>query len=129
MSSPQTATATSAQGNTGTQTTSKSFFEQVDEAKSTQGKFIKLVAGEKRVLQFNVAKATVVEADNFEKTGKVKKARYVVIDPKVPSEEKFLELALGQTDTINALLKKGMHLLEIQRQGSGRDTKYIAVPV
>jgi hypothetical protein len=112
----------------------KQTFAQIREERQKQGKFIKLQPGEKKVLQFNPEKVEVIEADFDGK--KSKRVNYTVIDPKEASEdegvgekEKILPMSLTNAISINALLEKGLNLIEIQRLGAGRDTRYTFAPV
>jgi|SRR5215207_10100 hypothetical protein len=119
----------------------KAIFDQIRQERAVQGKFIKLQAGEKKVLQFNPNKVQVVETE-FDEPGKntkrkTKQVHYGVIDPQTASDdripmeqkEKILPMSLTNAISINALLEKGLNLIEIQRFGTGRDTKYVFAPV
>ena len=119
----------------------KEIFAQIRQEREAQGKFIKLQGGEKKVLQFNPNKVEVVEAE-FDEPGKntkrkTKQVHYGVIDPQIASDEripfdqkeKILPMSLTNAISINALLEKGLNLIEIQRFGTGRDTKYVFAPV
>ena len=119
----------------------KEIFAQIRQEREAQGKFIKLQAGEKKVLQFNPNRVEVVEAE-FDEPGKntkrkTKQVHYGVIDPQIASDEgipldqkeKILPMSLTNAISINALLEKGLNLIEIQRFGTGRDTKYVFAPV
>jgi hypothetical protein len=118
----------------------KEIFAQIRQEREAQGKFIKLQGGEKKVLQFNPNKVEVVEAE-FDEPGKntkrkTKQVHYGVIDPQTASDErirdqkeKILPMSLTNAISINALLEKGLNLIEIQRFGTGRDTKYVFAPV
>lgn len=119
----------------------KEIFAQIRQEREAQGKYIKLQAGEKKVLEFNPNKVEVVEAE-FKEPGKdtkriTKQVHYGVIDPQIASDEnipldqkeKILPMSLTSAISINALLEKGLNLIEIQRLGTGRDTKYVFAPV
>lgn len=103
-------------------------FEQIEEERQRQGRFIKLLSGENRTLQFNSNKVQLTE-DEFE--GKrFKRVHYAVIDSKLAMEgEKILPMSLTNAISINALLKKGLNLLEVKRIGADRNTKYTFAPV
>ena len=119
----------------------KEIFAQIRKEREAQGKFIKLQSGEKKVLQFNPNRVEVVEAE-FDEPGKntkrkTKQVHYGVIDPQIASDEsipldqkeKILPMSLTNAISINALLEKGLNLIETQRFGTGRDTKYVFAPV
>jgi hypothetical protein len=116
----------------------KSVYDQIEEEAKKAGKFVKLTAGEKLTLQFvtepqAAEKIRIVDREYTDqktgKTTKTKKVQYTVIDPRNPSEEKLLELALRYTGQLNALLKKGMKLVEVQRNGAGTSTSYVFIPL
>jgi hypothetical protein len=115
----------------------KSVYDQIEEEERKAGKYVRLTAGEKLVLQFVTEpqdeKIRIVDREyTDQKTGKTtksKKVQYAVIDPRNPSEEKLLELALRYTGQLNALLKKGMKLVQVQRNGAGTSTSYVFVPL
>ncbi|MEP6576582.1 MAG: hypothetical protein ABJB85_09160 [Nitrososphaerota archaeon] len=102
-------------------------FQQIEEERQRQGRFIKLQSGEIRTLQFNPNKVQLTE-DEFE--GKrTKRVHYSVIDPQTALEgEKTFAVSLTNAISINALLKKGLNLLEIKRMGTDRNTKYTFAP-
>lgn len=103
-------------------------FRQIEDERQRQGRFIKLEPGETRTLQFNPNKVQLTE-DEFE-GNKVKRVHYSVIDSKMPMEgEKIMPMSLTNSTSINALLNKGLNLLEIKRIGAGRNTKYTFAPV
>lgn len=103
-------------------------FEQIEEERQRQGRFIKLQSGETKTLQFNPEKVLLTE-DEYEGK-KFKRVHYAVIDPKMAFEgEKILPMSLTNAMNINALLRKGMNLLEVKRIGADRNTKYTFVPV
>ena len=63
--------------------------------------------------------------------GKISK-QYTIqyLDPKQPLEgEKILPMSLTNAISINALLRKGLNLLEVKRIGVDRNTKYTFAPV
>ncbi|MEP0825185.1 MAG: hypothetical protein HRF40_06845 [Nitrososphaera sp.] len=115
----------------------KSIFDAIEAEHHKRGKFIKLQSGEKRVFQFLVEpeneKIRLVDREYTDKsTGTVttsKRVQYCVIDPKSPDSEKILELPLRASSQLNALLRKGMTTVEVQRQGSGTSTSYVFIPV
>jgi hypothetical protein len=102
------------------------------ELQNNDRKFIKLQPGEKKILQFNPEKVKVVEAEFDNKNNK--RVSYTVTDPQNSSaeeggvEEKVLPMSLTNAISINAL-EKGFNLIEIQRLGAGRDTRYTFTPV
>ena len=105
----------------------QTLFQQIENERQKQSKFIKLQSGETRVLQFNPEKVRLSD-DEFE--GKItKRVHYTVVDPKLPLDgEKILPMSLTNAMTINALLKKSLNLLEVKRIGSDRNTKYTFAP-
>jgi hypothetical protein len=119
----------------------REIFDQIRQERQAQGKFIKFQAGEKKVVQFNPNKVEIVEVE-FDEPGKntkrkTKQVHYEVIDPQIASDErialdqkeKILPMSLTNAISINALLEKGLNLIEIQRLGAGRETKYVFAPV
>jgi hypothetical protein len=121
----------------------RSVYDQIEEESRKQGKFVKLQAGEKIVLQFvteplNEKIRIVDRVYTDEKTGKTSKSKrvqYTVLDPRMAaddssnSQEKVFELAIRFAGQLNALLKKGMKLIEVERRGSGTATSYLFVPL
>lgn len=106
----------------------QAIFQEIEEERQKQGKFIKLQSGETRTFQFNPEKI-VISDDEFEGK-KSKRVHYSVIDPKLAMEgEKILPMSLTNAISINALLKKGLNLLEVKRIGADRNTKYTFAPV
>lgn len=106
----------------------ENLFQQIEEERQRQSKFVKLQSGETRAFQFNPEKFQLAEME-FE--GKLsKRVHYSVLDPKQPLEgEKILPMSLTNAISINALLKKGLNLLEVKRIGVDRNTKYTFAPV
>ncbi len=85
-------------------------------------------SGETRTFQFNAEKVELAETEFEGKKGK--RVYYTVKDPKQPQEEeKILPMSLTNAISINALLKKGLNLLEVKRIGADRNTKYTFAPV
>jgi len=114
-------------GNISVSEQAQTVFRQIEEERQKQGKFIKLQSGETRTLQFNPNKVQLTE-DEFE-SKKVKRVHYSVIDPKMALEgEKILPMSLTNAISINALLEKGLNLLEVKRIGADRNTKYTFAP-
>lgn len=106
----------------------QTLFQLIEDERQKQSKFIKLQSGETRTLQFNPDKV-ILSDDEFEGK-KSKRVHYTVIDPKLPLEgEKTLPMSLTNAISINALLKKGLNLLEVKRIGADRNTKYTFAPV
>jgi len=99
-------------------------------AKKTSGRFVKFEAGEKKVLQFNINKIKIVDSEFEGKRTGGKTIEYTVIEPKVdPAQEKILAVSIGKTDGINALLKKQIYLMEVEKQGTGKPSRFIPSPV
>ena len=103
-------------------------FEQIEYESQRASKFINLKSGETRTLRFNPEKFELVD-DEFD--GKVtKRVHYTVIDAELPTEEeKILPMSLTNSRNINALLAKGMNVIEIKRIGHDQNTKYTFVPI
>lgn len=103
-------------------------FQQIEEERQKQGKFVKLQSGETKTFKFDVEKFELADTE-FEGK-KSKRVYYTVKDPNNPQEdEKILPMSLSNAISINALLKKGLNVLEIKRIGSDRNTKYTFTPV
>lgn len=112
---------------TGLSEQTQTVFQQIEEERQRQGRFIKLQSGETKTLQFNPNKIELTE-DEFEGK-KFKRVHYAVIDPMFAMEgEKILPMSLGNAISINTLLKKGLNLLEVRRIGADRNTKYTFAP-
>jgi len=101
-------------------------FQEIEELREKQSKFMKLQSGETRIIQFDPEKVNPSD-DTFD--GKVtKRVHYEVTDPKSPLDVKILPMSLTNAAKINALLKKGYALLEIERKGADRNTTYTFTP-
>lgn len=109
--------------------TNANIFDQFEQAKQTGGKFLKLAPGEKRTLQFNVAKIQIVDSEFEGKKTGGKSIQFVVIDPKEPQAEKILTMGVKKAEGIMALLKAGKALLDVQKIGTGKDSQFIAIPL
>jgi len=105
---------------------SKTIFDQIEEESQKQHQFYKVNPGEKRIFKFDTSKIQIVDSEYQGK--KSRRARYMVIDPNIQFEEKQWEISMTHAVQLNALLKKGILLVEVQRLGGGRDTKYSFVP-
>ena len=57
----------------------------------------------------------------------VERFQYIVTDPDT-GEENYWETSIGMSERINAYLNTGCNLLEIQRYGSGINTRYKIFP-
>ncbi len=105
-------------------------FQQIDEERQRQGRFIKLQSGETKTLQFDPGPDKVKIAEDEFEGKKFKRVHYTVRDSKMEMEgEKILPMSLTNAVSINALLRKGLNLLEVKRTGSDRNTKYTFAPV
>lgn len=90
---------------------------------------MKLAPGEKRTLQFNIGKISIVDSEYLgQKTGG-KSIQFTVIDPKEPQTEKLLTMGVKKAEGIMALLKAGKALLDVQKIGTGKDSQFIAIPL
>ena len=103
-------------------------FQQIEYESQKASKFIKLQNGEVKTVQFNSEKFDLVN-DEFD--GKItRRVHYTVIDIQSPTDgEKILPMSLTNSRSINALLVKGMNIIEIKRIGSDRNTKYTFAPI
>lgn len=101
-------------------------FQEVEELREKQSRFLKLQSGETRTIQFDPEKFNISE-DEFDGK-KTKRVHYEVTDPKSPLDVKILPMSPTNAGNINALLKKGYALLEVKRIGSDRNTKYTFAP-
>ena len=87
-------------------------------------KFINLGDGEKIVVRFDVEKETRYKefANNF--GGISKKYFYPVIEANT-GEDRVFSANVPTSKTIDVFLNKGVLTLEIERQGTGKQTQYI----
>lgn len=101
---------------------------KIDEVRRKSQKFIKLQDGQKKVLQFIPNKIDIQETE-FEgkKTGGYT-ILYTVIGPEVPETEKILSVSAIKSEPIEARLKKGQFMLEIEKVGAGKNSRLIAIP-
>jgi hypothetical protein len=105
-------------------------WNEIDAAKRNSSKYKKFQENEKAVLQFNLNKIRVVDSTFKGKPTGGYSIEYTILEPRVnPERERVLSITLSKTDNINALLKKGITLLEVEMQGSGQKAEYIATPV
>jgi hypothetical protein len=95
------------------------------EAREQSSKFVKMQPGEKKVLQFVPEKTEQVQAEFNGK--KSLHFRYTVME-EGSDQEKYFEVSKMASADIDTLLLKGYTKLEIQRSGSGRDTRYLPIP-
>jgi hypothetical protein len=95
------------------------------EARQQSSKFVKLQAGEKKVLLFVPEKIEQVEADFNAK--KSLRFRYTVIE-EGSDQEKYFEVSKRTSEDIDTFLMEGHTKLKINRSGSGVDTRYLIVP-
>jgi len=101
---------------------SKNIFEQIEQESKKQSNYLKLNDGEIRTLQFDSNKIHLVD-NEFD--GKItRRVEYEVTDRDTNEGEKILSMALLNARQINGFLLRGKTLLEIQRIGSGRMTRY-----
>ena len=103
----------------------KAVIQRNIEARQQSSKFVKLLPGEKKVLQFVPEKIEQTEAEFNGK--KSLHFRYTVIE-EGSDQEKYFEVSKMASADIDTLLLKGYTKLEIMRSGSGRDTRYIPIP-
>jgi hypothetical protein len=95
------------------------------EARQQSSKFIKLLPGEKKVLQFVPEKTEQVQAEfNGEKSLRF---RYSVVEDG-SNQEKCFEVSKMVSENIDTLLLEGHTKLKIQRSGIGRETRYLTIP-
>jgi hypothetical protein len=95
------------------------------EARQRSSKFVKLQAGEKKVLLFVPEKTEQIEADFNGK--KSLRFRYTVIE-EGSDQEKYFEVSKRTSEDIDTFLMEGHTKLKINRSGSGVDTRYLIVP-
>lgn len=107
----------------------QNIFDMYEQAKKTSGKFLKLVPGEKRTLQFNTSKIAITDSEFEGKPTGGKSIQFTVIDPHEPQLEKVLTMGVKKAEGIMALLKAGKNLLDVQKIGSGKDSQFIAIPL
>ena len=104
-------------------------FQQIEEERQRQGRFIKLQSGETKTLQFDPSSKKIEITENEFEGKTFKRVHYTGVDTKMPMEgDKILPMSLTNAMNINALLKKGLNLLEVKRMGSDRNTKYTFAP-
>ena len=99
----------------------KEVLQRNAELRQRDNKFIKIEAGEKKVLQFNPEKVEQVEAEFNGK--KSMRFRYAVIEDG-SGQEKYLEVGKRTSEDIDSFLLEGVSKLKVQRFGSGTDTRY-----
>jgi hypothetical protein len=104
----------------------KAVIQRNIEARQQSSEFVKLQPGEKKVLQFVPEKIEQTEAEFNGK--KSLHFRYTVME-EGSDQEKYFEVSKKASADIDTLLLKGYTKLEIQRSGSGRDTRYLPIPV
>ena len=101
-------------------------YDEIEQASKANSQFFKLNPGEKAMLKFDEKKIQVVEAEfNGQKK---KRVRYGVVNVNRPGEEKFFEISMAHSTQLNAFLKRGFMLLEVERIGGGKETRYNFVP-
>jgi hypothetical protein len=103
----------------------KAVIQRNIEARQQSSKFVKLLPGEKKVLQFVPEKIEQTEAEFNGK--KSLHFRYTVME-EGSDQERYFEVSKMASADIDTLLLKGYTKLEILRSGSGRDTRYIPIP-
>jgi hypothetical protein len=95
------------------------------ELRNTDSKFLSFQPGEKKVLLFDAEKIEPVEPVFDGK--KIQKFQYTVKDLNT-DQEKVWSVSKTMSEQLDAFLNVGRTLLEIQRVGSGRDTRYHILP-
>lgn len=101
-------------------------FQEIDEERERQSKFIKIQPGETKTVKINPVSAKVVDREFNGK--KSKRVNYEVTTLDKPLDIKILAMSLENAVNINALLRKGFKEIEIRRIGAGLDTKYTFTP-
>jgi hypothetical protein len=109
-----------------TMSTSKSIFDVIEEEAAKQTNYVKIESGQKVLLKFDPAKISIVENEFQGK--KTKRVMYKVIDPNDPFNEKEFKIGFNHAKQLNALLKAGLYLIVVERNGTGLGTKYTFAP-
>jgi hypothetical protein len=100
----------------------KNVLEQLQLESKKQSRYLKLQDGEIRILQFDRDKVEMID-NEFD--GKVtKRVEYKVIDKDTNDGEKILSMAILNAKHISSLINRGRTLIEIQRVGLGKRTRY-----
>ena len=103
-----------------------SIFDQIDEESKKAANYVKIEPGSRLLLKFDTAKISIVENDFQGK--KTKRVCYKVVEPNMPFDEKEFKIGFTHAKQLNALLKAGLNLITVERQGSGLATKYTFSP-
>jgi hypothetical protein len=97
------------------------------ELRRRDNKFIKLQSGEKKTLQFFPEKIEQVESEFNGK--KSMRFRYTVIEQgSSNNQENYLEVGKRTFEKIDSFPVKGTTKFNVQRFGSGVDTRYHVIP-
>jgi hypothetical protein len=101
-------------------------FQQYEEAVRKSGRYLKMLSGEKRTLQFNLQKVVIKDTEYLgHKTGG-QTIEFTVIDPREPQIERILPMGARKAKGIMDLLKAGRFLLDITKIGTGPDSQFLA---
>src|SRR5688572_1229477 len=92
-------------------------FDVIDEEAKKATSFVTIQAGQKMLLKFDTNKISVVETEFQGKKGK--RVQYKVVEPNQPFDEKDFRLGFTHAKQLNALLKAGLNLIMVERQGAG----------
>jgi hypothetical protein len=96
-----------------------------EELRRKASEFLSLQPGEKFLGLFDPEKFEPVIQEFDGK--KVQRFQYMIKDPNT-GQEKFWRVSKRVPEQIDAFLSEGHNLLEIQRLGSGNDTRYNILP-
>jgi hypothetical protein len=103
---------------------------QYESAKRESSKYVRIEPGEKRILQFTYSpekiKFEVPTYGGIQQPNASKRIDFYVIDPEFPQAEKIFSVSLKKGEKIFALVRAGHRLLEIERIGESRETRYEA---
>jgi hypothetical protein len=106
-------------------------FSDFDLEQRRQSKYLKFQDGEIKTLRFETKNA-IIRSESRSYPGKINWdfTVYVVNDPQVDQfNPKTWSASTETTKKVIPYLKRGYTVLEIQRDGSGRDTRYLVGPI
>lgn len=95
---------------------------------SDEGNFIKMNDGEKRILTFDIKQVKKFESKFKDGNGNpIIKYTWTVITPQ--GQTKTINLSKTASRDLYNMLTRGVRTVEVERQGSSTDTKYIFFPI
>jgi hypothetical protein len=102
---------------------------EIEKVLNASSLYVSIGSGEKRILQF-LPQKRITEVEKIYNDQKVKKIRFIVIDPNSESNaEKHFDVGKRSARLILEKLKEGHTLLKIERIGAGKETLYIPTEV